>query len=451
MVRRALSVNTVLHNAKIFTEGRIVKGGVAIEEGKIIRVAKKAHLPSASNEINLHGYLLLPGLIDIHVHLRDQLQTYEEDFFTGTAAAVAGGITSVLDMPNNEPVTMDCVSLRKRIEEAKCSTVANVGFYSAFPRNEDEITSVINDGAVAFKLFLNTQIGGLDIKNDDALFRAFNKVSELGAPVAVHAEDQEAVETAAELEQRLGHKDIEAYLKAHKPEVEAKAVERILRIARKTNVQIHLCHISSKQALALINGVRKRGLMVSCEITPHHLLLTDEDLKRQGTMLLTNPPVRNKNIMNELWDAVRRGQIDVIASDHAPHLVSEKTADSAWNVKPGIPGLETLLPLLLTKVNEGRLTIANLVKLTAERPAEIFRLHNEGFLKEGCNANLTVVDMKRREKIKSHEFYSKAKYSPFDGWSVKGMPIKTFVNGQLVMDEGEVVAKPGAGRIIRSG
>ncbi|UCH30975.1 MAG: amidohydrolase family protein, partial [Candidatus Bathyarchaeota archaeon] len=138
------------------------------------------------------------------------------------------------------------------------------------------------------------------------------------------------------------------------------------------------------------------------------------------------------------------------ASDHAPHLINEKTADSIWSVKPGIPGLETSLPLLLTMVNEGRLAIGDLVRLTARKPAEIFSLYDDGFLKEGYNANITVVDMHRNGRIDVDKFYSKAKYSPFDKWQVKGMPVKTFVNGRLVMDEGEVVAEAGVGRILRS-
>ncbi|MCW3986248.1 MAG: dihydroorotase family protein [Candidatus Bathyarchaeota archaeon] len=444
-----MTVDLVLYNVKVYCEGEIVDAGIAVEEGKIVKIAKEVNLPPASDRINLNRCLALPGLIDVHVHLRGQLQAFKEDFFTGTAAAIAGGITSILDMPNNKPVTVDSSSLRERMRVAKRRILANVGFYSAFPETLDEIGKVVREGAVAFKLYLAAQIGGLDINDDEALLRAFNRVSELGVPVAVHAEDNETVENVAKAEQRLGHNDVEAYLKAHTPEVEAKAVERILKIAFESNVQIHFCHISSKKAVSLIHNARKNGLRVSCEATPHQLLLTSEDLKQQGTMLLTDPPVRSKNIVEELWNTVRNGQVDIIASDHAPHLVTEKKADSVWDVKPGIPGLETSLPLLLTKVNEGQLTLDDLVRLTAEKPAEIFHFNSDGFLKEGYNANITVVDMHRRVKIDARRFCSKAKYSPFHGCQVKGMPVKTFVNGLLVMDEGEIVAEAGVGRVLR--
>jgi dihydroorotase (multifunctional complex type) len=448
-LKESLVVDTVLHNAKALIGGELLKAGVAIDGSKIVKIAKEPNLPPASNKIDLHGCVMLPGLIDVHVHLRGQLQAYEEDFATGTAAAVVGGITSVLDMPNNKPVTMTSTSLRKRMRAAERDIVANVGFFSAFPERLGEIDRLVEGGAIGFKLFLTKQIGGLDIDDDEALLHAFERAGKLGVPVAVHAEDKGMIETLSEAEQKLGHKNVEAYLNAHTPEVEGKAVERILRIVLKSGVQIHFCHVSSEKAIILIDSARKSGLRVSCEVTPHHLLLTSEDLKQKGALMLTDPPVRQRSTVNVLWDALKRGRVDVLASDHAPHILADKEAESVWDVKPGVPGLETFLPLLLTKVNEGQLSLAELIRLTAENPARIFHLHEDGFLKEGYNANVTVIDMHRQGKIDVNAFHSKSKYSPFEGWSVRGFPTKTFVNGKLVMNEGELVAERGAGRIMR--
>lgn len=444
-----MTVDTVLHNAKIYADGDVLKGGVAIDDGKIVKVAKEPNLPPASEKFNLHEYLILPGLIDAHVHLRGQLQAYEEDFFSGTKATASGGFTTVLDMPNNRPVTMNSTSLRRRIRAAEHRIVTNVGFYSAFPNSPDELIRVVKEGAIAFKLYLSSTMGGLDVDDDKALSSAFIKLGELGIPIAVHAEDKAMMKDISEREQTLGHKDIRAYLEAHSHKIEAKAVQRILHVARDSCAQIHFCHISSKEAVDLIIDARRKGQKVSCEVTPHHLLLTAEDLEKKGTMLLTDPPVRSRGAVNKLWNALKNREIDIVASDHAPHLISEKKSDSVWEVKPGIPGLETTLPLLLTEVNEGHMTIAMLVSLMAERPAEIFHLHGHGALKEGYNANITVVDLHRRGKIDASKFYSKAKYSPFDSWIVEGIPVKTFVNGCLVMDEGEIVAEAGIGRILR--
>ncbi len=444
-----MAVDLVLHSAKVFVDEDVVEGGVGIEGGKIVEVAKDSNLPSGVAEVDLKGCLILPGLIDVHVHLRGQMQAYKEDFLTGTTAAVAGGITTVLDMPNNQPVTMDPSSLRKRARAAAPNILANVGFFSAFPKSEEEVDEVAAAGATAFKLYLNNQIGGVDIDDDKALVHAFKRTSAVGIPVAVHAEDKNTIDTLGAAERELGHNDVEAYLKTHSPEVEAKAIERTLALVGKSNAQIHFCHVSSEKSVTMINNAREKGLQVSCEITPHHLLLASKELKQKGTIMLTDPPVRQRHIADKLWNALHNGHIDLIASDHAPHLVTEKQAESVWDVKPGIPGLETLLPLLLTKVNDRQLTIAELVKLTSEKPAEIFRLPLEGHVKEGYNANLTIVDLHKRGIIEAAKFNSKAKYSPFDGWRVHGMPVKTIVNGQVVMDEGEIVGASGAGRVLR--
>lgn len=444
-----MAVDLVLHSAKVFVDEDVVEGGVGIEGGKIVEVAKDSNLPSGVAEVDLKGCLILPGLIDVHVHLRGQMQAYKEDFLTGTTAAVAGGITTVLDMPNNQPVTMDPSSLRKRAQAAAPNILANVGFFSAFPKSEEEVDEVAAAGATAFKLYLNNQIGGVDIDDDKALVHAFKRTSAVGIPVAVHAEDKNTIDTLGAAERELGHNDVEAYLKTHSPEVEAKAIERTLALVGKSNAQIHFCHVSSEKSVTMINNAREKGLQVSCEITPHHLLLASKELKQKGTIMLTDPPVRQRHIADKLWNALHNGHIDLIASDHAPHLVTEKQAESVWDVKPGIPGLETLLPLLLTKVNDRQLTIAELVKLTSEKPAEIFRLPLEGRVKEGYNANLTIVDLHKRGIIEAAKFNSKAKYSPFDGWRVHGMPVKTIVNGQVVMDEGEIVGASGAGRVLR--
>jgi dihydroorotase (multifunctional complex type) len=190
-------------------------------------------------------------------------------------------------------------------------------------------------------------------------------------------------------------------------------------------------------------------LPVSCEVTPHHLLLSSQQLKKVGFFGLTNPPLRSESDTRSLWRNLQAGNIDIIASDHAPHTLKEKEEKTVWNVAPGIAGLETLLPLMLTQVNAGRLSLPRLIQATSAKPAKIFGLYMRGELKKGNFADFTVVDLKREWEIDASKFCSKAKFSPFDGWKVKGKPVKTFVNGKLIMDEGEIVANPGDGTVIR--
>lgn len=442
-------VDLALCNGKIYTPKGFAEAGIAIENGRIFKIAKETNLPKASSKIDLNGHIVLPGLIDSHVHLRDQNRAYKEDFFTGTAAAAAGGFSLVMDMPNNKPVTMDVQSLRERMKLAEKRVVVNVAFFSAFPETLEEIGSIVKEGAVAFKLHLLEKIGGLNIDDDTAVLRAFDEVRKEGVPVAVHAEDKDDFESKVRKLQNENRSDIDAFLEAHSSDVEVKAVQRMIRLGEKSSARIHFCHISSAKSLSLIKKARSFGVNITCEVTPHHLLLTTQDLKRYKNLAVTIPPVRTKGDVKALWNALKEGLVDTVGSDHAPHAVEEKKHESIWDVKPGIAGLETTLPLLLTQMNKGRLTLTELVQLTSKGPAEIFHLKDRGALSRGCHADLVVVDSKQEHKIDSSKFHSKCKFSPFDGWKVRGRPVKTFVNGRLVMDKGEIVAKPGIGEIIR--
>jgi len=439
----------VLENAKIYCKGRIVEAGLAISGEKIVRIAKETNLPSACKKIDLGSRLVLPGIIDAHVHLRDQDLEYKEDFFTGTCAAASGGITTVLDMPNNVPITMSRDSLEKRAEIAAHKSVVNVALYSAFPKNLREMENIVEWGARGFKLFLSKQIGGLNPEDDESLLRGLRKAATLGVPVLIHAEDKEILESkSTELKSR-GRCDVASYLKAHSISAEAKAVRRAVELSRASGAHIHICHVSAGQSMKIISSAKHAGINVTCEVTPHHLLLSSRELDLLGYVALSNPPLRSKRDQEALWSNLEKGTVDIIASDHAPHALSEKKRDSVWEVAPGFPGLETMVPLMLTQVNKGRLTLSKLVRITSERPAEIFRIEKRGALEEGYFADFIVIDMKKEWKIESSKFYSKAKFSPFDGWTVRGRVIKTFVNGRLIMDEGEIVGKPGEGKIIR--
>ena len=444
-----MTVDLVLSDAKAYIDNEIVDCSLAINRGKIFKIAKEANMPKAEIKIDLKNLLVLPGLIDVHVHLRDEGKVYKEDFYSGTAAAATGGITTVLDMPNNEPVTMSVEALRTRMRIAERKILVNAGFYSEFPKNIKETEEIIREGAVAFKLFMAEQIGGLNIDDDHALLEAFKIVSSLKAPVAVHAEDKTTLKKIEDELKRDNRNDVEAFLKAHSENVEVTAVKRLLKIAEQTNAHVHFCHISTENGLKAIIDGKKSGTKITCETTPHHLFLSVADLRQIGTLALTTPPIREKHHSTALWDGIKNGWIDIIASDHAPHTPDEKKAESVWDAKVGVPGLETTLPLLLTEMKHGRLSITDIVRLMSKNPAEVFGLKGRGCLKEGNSADLVVVDLDRKYRIDASKFHSKAKYSPFNGWNVEGKPVKTFVCGRLVMDEGEIVAEAGSGEIIR--
>jgi dihydroorotase len=446
-------VDLILTNAKAYLCGQIVDCSIAIEEDKIYKIGRETQMPQADEKIDLHNLLVLPGLIDEHVHLRDEGRAYKEDFTSGTSAAVAGGFTTVLDMPNNDPVIMSVRTLRNRMEIAQTKIVANVGFYSEFPKNLAETKDIVAEGAVGFKLFMGSPIGGLNVDDDQALTEALKAVGELKVPLAVHAEDHTTLmanEAKLKQAQKAGVAD---YLRAHTEKVEQTAVQRMLKLSQQMDVHLHFCHVTSQEGLSAIEEAKKseRKGKVTCEVTPNHLLLTSEDAKRLGAMAIMAPPLRDKPHRDALRKGLDDGVVDTVGSDHAPHTQEEKSASNVWEVKAGVPGLETTLPLLLTQIKKNQLTIVQLVHLLAEKPAEIFALNDRGVLEAGKNADITIVDYNQRFKIDAAKFKSKAKFSPFDGWEVQGKVVKTIVNGQVAFDEGEVVAKAGTGCVVRRG
>lgn len=442
-------VDSVLINAKAYFKGQIVDCCIAVEEGKIHKLGKETQMPNADEKLDLHNLLVLPGLIDEHVHLRDEGKAYKEDFFSGTSAAAAGGFTTVLDMPNNEPVTMSVDSFRNRLQIAKRKILVNVGFYSAFPKTLSEINSLVTEGVVGFKFFMNSPIGGLDIDDDLAINEAFKIVSELKVPIAVHAEDRSLISAKENKLKKVNKNTCADYLNAHTEDAELISIKRLLKIANGVDVKLHFCHITSKEGLGAIEEGKEVNNNLTCEVTPNHLFLSADDLRLYGSLLIMAPPLRGSVHTRALWQGLETGLIDTIGSDHAPHMLSEKIRSNIWDVNVGVPGLETTLPLLLTSVHKNQLSLNQVVCLLAEKPAKIFGLTDRGSLEKGKNADITIVDYKQQFKIDASKFKSKARFSPYEKWDVYGKPVKTIINGVLVFDQGNIVSKGGVGEIVR--
>jgi dihydroorotase (multifunctional complex type) len=444
-------VDSVLLNAKAYLKEQIVDCCIAIEEGKIQKIGKETNMPQSDEKTDLHNLLVLPGLIDEHVHLRDEGRAYKEDFTSGTSAAAAGGFTTVLDMPNNDPITMSVERLKNRIQLAKRRLLVNVGFYSEFPESIQEIKDIADAGAVAFKLFMGNQTGGLNVYDDTAIIDAFNEASKVERLVAVHAEDRSMLATNEAKLKQMHKSALKNSFRVHTEEVELRSVQRLLVLIERSNVKLHFVHISTAKALEAITKAKKATRRITCEVTPNHLMLTEDEVVRFGGLAIMTPPLRNRLQVDALWKGLEDRSVDTIGSDHAPHALEEKSANSVWDVKPGVPGLEVTLPLLLTMVRKNKITINQVVSLLSEKPAKIYGLSDRGRLETGLVADLTIVDYNRLFKIDASKFKTKAKFSPYNGWDVYGKSVKTIVNGTLVYDEGDIVAKGGVGAVLRGG
>jgi len=403
---------------------------LGIEDGKIVSIKK---LPSdASDIMDVNGNLVLPGLIDAHVHFRDPGLTQKENFFTGSAAAAAGGFTTALDMPNTIPPTNTPHAFQEKMEIARRKSLVDFGLHVGVG-DLSYIRDLAELRPVSFKIFM-------DLVDSDFLMEAFRKIKGVSGDhlISIHAEDPSMVKQCT-LEMKKKGSSPELYAQARPPQAEIEAVTSTISLTKEFKVKVHFCHVSTQKSLKLINEAKNAELNITSEITPHHLFLDSSYLKNYGNLAKTNPPLRD----NENRLGVKNlPYIDLIGTDHAPHTLEEKKKD-VWNAPPGIPGLETILPLLLTHLNQGKISLGDIKRLLCENPARIFNIPNKGLIAEGMDADLVVVDLKKESIIDPDNFQSKAKYSPFKGFHVQGMPIMTLVRGKIVMENGEILKNQG--------
>jgi dihydroorotase len=441
---RKVDLNIV--NAKILVEENLIDAGVSVDQGRIVRVAKPPNLPNSDETVDSKNMLMIPGVVDIHVHLRDLDFSYKEDFSSGTQAAIMGGVTCVLDMPNTSPPTTNAERLKEKMDKATSMIYSNVGFFGALSLEPEETSMMAKTGAIGFKLYLNDAQYSPLIDREVSV-RVLKPVESSRVPLSVHAEFPQKPMSNGQ-----GHdtkSQIELFKRAHDPKIETDAVSMCLRMARDSGTHIHVCHLSTESALNLIDNAKLAGLPVSAEVTPHHLLLSDKEIDNFGSYAKMVPPLRTARDVESLMRGLRRGSVDVIASDHAPHTIEEKR-QRFIDAPSGIPGLETMLPLILTEMLEGRITLKRVIQTFSETPSRLFKLDGRGKIAEGYNADLVLVDLHGEKRIESQAFHSKAKYTPFEGRIVRGIPVLTVVNGIQVMRDGEILGRPGDGRIIKN-
>ncbi|MFH1199514.1 MAG: dihydroorotase family protein, partial [Candidatus Micrarchaeota archaeon] len=388
--------------------GRIVLADVLVEGGKIAKVGKSIPAHSGVPTVDATGLFVLPGMVDAHVHLRDFKESYKEDWFSGTSAALAGGVTSVIDMPNNSLPTTSHPALEAKAQVAAKKALCDYAFFfGATPGNAGEAARAANDHHVAgLKLYMGPSTGNLDAGGFESLyshFRAFRK------PIAVHAESGDCLQYfSGKFEKTVAnHSKLRDELCAEL------AVSAALDIAARTKARLHVCHVSTMQELTLIADAKREGINVTCEATPHHLFLCDSDAARLGNFAKVNPPLRAKAHAAALWKAIADGTVDIIATDHAPHS-SEEKLKSYSDAPSGMPGLETALPLLLTAVNENKISLPDVVRIYSSKPAQIYGLHGKGQLAEGFDADLVLVDLKKEWQIRGEALFTKCRWSAFE-------------------------------------
>ena len=428
----------LIKNCKVMVNGEFLERNILIddESGKIARIVVASEMASADEVLDAEGNHAIPGAIDAHVHCREPGLTNKEDFLTASRAAAAGGVTTILDMPNTKPATTTIKLLNEKRKLAAAKSIVNYGFhFGATASNLDEIRKAKNIAAV--KVYMGSSTGDLLVTDEKALEGIFSA----GKTIAAHAESEELIKANTEIFSEAEKSDpLEMHLRIRSNEVAEREVLRAAEMAKKNKAQLHICHVSTKEEAEIIAASKKENTKLSCEATPHHLFLSadNEMAEKLGTYAKVNPPLRLKEDVAALWQAISAGTIDMVATDHAPHLPAEKEQDY-WNAPSGMPGLQTMLPLLLDAVNNGKLTLKQLIKLTSENPAAVFRIQNKGKIARGYDADITIVDLDKEKTIKNEAMLSKCGWTPFNWRKAKGAVAATIVNGKIIYRDDAII------------
>ncbi|MEC9329716.1 MAG: dihydroorotase [Pseudomonadota bacterium] len=390
----------------------------------------------ATKTVDAQGHLLLPGVIDPQVHFREPGATHKEDLGSGSRAAVRGGVTSFLEMPNCRPATVDQTQLDWKLARAERTCVANFGFFIG--ATKDNLAALNNvHPACGIKIFMGSSTGDLLVDDLESLDRIFSCGRRL---IAVHAEDEERIKqrTIEIIQPSVDPLPYSLHSEVRDPETALIATRRAVELSEKYGRRLHILHLSTASEVDYLRA--NKPAQVSCEVIPNHLFLNTTDYQRLGSRAQMNPPIRDPNNASFLWQGLHDGVIDIIATDHAPHTLEEKS--KPYPDSPGgMPGVETSLPLMLTHMKAGKCTLAEIQTWMSDGPARTYGIPNKGRIEEGFDADLVLVDLDHSREVRDEEIFSRAGWSPYSGLQLSGWPLYTVVGGRVVFDNGRI--RPG--------
>ena len=428
-------LDLVIENGSIVNAESIEKKDIGIKDGRIFCLGDLKNY-RASNRFNAKNLFILPGLIDTQVHFRDPGLSHKEDFSSGTKGAILGGVTTVFDMPNTSPPTTTLATLKKKLQMGRQKSWCDYAFFIGAKKTNISQLSMLEKqkGCSGIKIFMGSSTGTLLVDDDASLLKILKKTK--GA-IAIHSEDEERLRERKKI---LEKKDVTVQNHREWRDVETalKSTKRILGMAKKANRKVHLLHITTKDEVHIIRKSKKFATM---EVTPQHLTLSAPQCHdKYGTFAQMNPPIREKVHQQALWQAVKNGTVDVIGSDHAPHTIEEKMKKYPESPS-GLIGVQTLLPIMLNHVNNGKLGLKRLVSLTSTVPSRIYSILGKGSIRKDFDADLVIVDLKMTKKINNDWIASKVGWTVFHGMKVKGWPIATILRGKIVMRDDKIQGK----------
>ena len=420
----------IIKNGSCYIDGKLTKTDIGLSGNKIKKIGKIEL--NSSKVYDATDKVVLPGIIDTQVHFREPGSTDAEDLESGSRAAVLGGVTALFEMPNTNPPTSNLVEFDKKLQAAKNRMHSNYAFYfGATPDNTNQLAKLKDvEGCCGVKLFAGSSTGNLLVDKEADIEKVISSSDRI---VSIHSEDEDIIKLRKKF---IKKGDVHSHAEWRNVEVAMSSTRRVVKIAERYNKKIHVLHVTTRDEVDFLAMHKKN---VTFETTPQHLTMYAPDCyDKLGTYAQMNPPLRTKEHYDRLWVAIKNNIVDVIGSDHAPHL--RKNKDKEYPNSPsGMPGVQTIFPVMLDHVNNGKLTLQQLINLMCENPCKIFGIKNKGYLKEGYDADLTIADMNKEVVIKNEMIASKCGWTPFNNHKVKGFPVATIVNGYLVMSDGKVV------------
>jgi len=444
----------IINNATIVNEGTTSLASVIVSGEKIEKIIidddkNKKFCISANQQysnytvIDATGLCLIPGVIDEHVHFREPGLTHKADIFTESRAAVAGGVTSFMDMPNTTPQTVTQELLQRKFELAAEKSLANYSFYlGATNDNLAEVMKTDPKQVCGIKVFMGSSTGNMLVDNDLALEALFKEAPCL---IATHCEDEDIIKKNTELlksgnfpaSSGLGMTSAAVHPLVRTAEACYRSSARAVAMAEKTGARLHILHISTERELSLFrNDIPLKDKKITAETCPHYLIFSDKDYLEKGFAVKCNPAIKTETDKKALQEALNYGRIDSIGTDHAPHLREEKFTDSYFTAKSGFPSIQNSLDLMLNLYHEGLVSLPRIVQLMCHNPAILYQIERRGFIREGYYADLALVDLNREKRIENADMLYKCGWTPYDGMTAKSQVTHTFVNGKLVYHDG---------------
>jgi allantoinase len=444
-------------NGRFVTETGSFRGGLLVEDGRISRLVADGDEATADEVIDLEGRIVLPGLVDEHVHFNEPGREHWEGYHTGSMAAAAGGITTFIEMPlNATPPTIDRANLIHKLEAVHDKSVVDFALWGGLIDNNLADLDELHAGGVAgFKGFMSSS--GVDFAriDDDVLYAGLLKTVELGSVIGVHAENEYVTQYLGRKLREQGRTDRAAWSESRPPSAELEALQRAVYWAGVSGGRLHVVHTTIAAGIRAVDRARRDGVRVTVETCPHYLYFDEGDFERLGPVAKCAPPLRARTEVEALWDCVLAGMVDAIGSDHSPCPWSDKEPgmDNIWQAWGGISGVQVMLPVLLTEgVHRRGLPLMDLVRMTSANPARIFGLYpQKGSLLPGADADLVVIDPDQEWELAAGDLLQKHKHSPYNGARFKGRVERAVVRGRTVYENGRIMAEAGYGRFVSRG